>query len=74
MQILYFYLLESMQHYPMSSGMEPRKRQEFHGLDSIPFSEAGTCRKNTRGVWEVAGESLVKDAEEKKGLQAEAPF
>lgn len=38
--------------------MGPRKRQEFLGLDSIPFSEA-------RGVREVAGESLVRDAEEK---------
>ena len=47
--------------------MGPRKRQEFLGLDSIPFSEA-------RGVREVAGESLVRDAEEKKDLQAKTPL
>ena len=54
--------------------MGPRKRQEFLILDSVPFSEAGTCRKSTRGVQEVAGESLVRDTEEKKGLQAKAPL
>lgn len=72
LQVLCFYLVEGMLHGSLSSGTAPRRRQEFLGLDSFPFIEAGTCTKSMRDVCEVVGEGLGRDAEEKKGLQSKA--